>query len=82
MAVPVIAGAATLVLAKFADKQSDQPLELDVLAAGAITSFVIGLAALRVLIRIVANRKLHWFAYYCIAVGAATLVWQLAAWLV
>jgi undecaprenyl-diphosphatase len=80
MAVPVIAGAATLILAKFGEKRFEDPFEPDVLVVGMITSFVVGLFALRALIRIVTNRKLHWFAYYCIAAGSATLVWQLVAW--
>lgn len=82
MAVPVIAGAATLILAKLLQKGTATSLRLDVLVVGSVTSFVVGLFALRALIRIVTNGKLHWFAYYCLAAGTATLVWQLAAWLI
>lgn len=77
MAVPVISGAATLVLVKLFQKGSAETLRWDVLLTGTITSFVVGLFALSALIRIVTNRKLHWFAYYCVVVGTATLVWQL-----
>lgn len=82
MAVPVIAGAATLKLVKLFSQHSETPPRWDVLTLGTITSFVVGLLALRILIRVVTRGKLHWFAYYCVAVGTATLVWQLAAWLI
>ncbi|MBI5757868.1 MAG: undecaprenyl-diphosphate phosphatase [Planctomycetales bacterium] len=77
MAVPVISGAATLVLVKLFQKGSAETLRWDVLLVGTVTSFVVGLFALSALIRIVTNRKLHWFAYYCLTAGSLTLVWQL-----
>jgi undecaprenyl-diphosphatase len=47
--------------------------------AGALVSFLVGLIALRVLIRIVVQRKLHWFAYYCLVLGTAVILWELLA---
>jgi len=44
------------------------------LAVGMVVAFVAGLAALFVLGRIVAGRKLHWFAYYCWAAGLAVIL--------
>ncbi len=47
-----------------------------VLAIGAATSFVVGLASLRWLLRIITQRGLNWFVYYCLAVAALTFAWQ------
>jgi undecaprenyl pyrophosphate phosphatase UppP len=33
--------------------------------------------SLRSLIRLLAADRLHWFAWYCSAVGLLTIVWQL-----
>jgi undecaprenyl-diphosphatase len=52
--------------------------EIGPLLVGGATSFVVGLFALRWLIGVVAQRRLHWFAYYCLALGVATVVWQLS----
>ncbi len=46
--------------------------------AGAATSFLVGVLALRGLLSVVQRQKLHWFAWYCGVVGAATVVWQLS----
>lgn len=75
IAIPAIGGAAVLTAADVwqdpAGFGSVPPL-----AAGTLTSFVVGVAALRWLIRLVARGKLHWFAYYCATVGTLTIVWQ------
>ena len=36
-----------------------------------------GVFSLRLLIRILSQRKLHWFAYYCLLVATGTTAWQL-----
>ncbi len=46
------------------------------LLAGMGVSFVVGVIALKILIRVVSRGRLHWFAYYCLAAGTATLAWQ------
>ena len=48
------------------------------LLVGAGVSFAVGLGAISLLRKAVADDRLHWFAAYCAAVGTATLVWQLA----
>ena len=48
------------------------------LLAGAAVSFGVGVAAISLLRKAVAKDRLHWFAAYCAAVGAATLAWQLS----
>lgn len=46
------------------------------LALGTAVAFVVGLGALRLLLRLLTRRRLHWFAVYCIVLGAVTLLWQ------
>ena len=47
-----------------------------VLMIGAATSFVVGLVALRWLLRIITQRGLNWFVWYCLVVAALTFAWQ------
>jgi undecaprenyl-diphosphatase len=49
------------------------------LIVGTVVSFVVGVAALHLLLKVVARRKLGWFAIYCAVVGLAVIVWQLTA---
>ncbi len=48
------------------------------LLAGAATSFVVGIVCLQLLIKAVKMMKLHWFAYYCVAMAIGTIIWQLS----
>ncbi len=48
------------------------------LAVGAVVSFFVGVLSLRWLMRLISQRRLHWFAWYCAAAGISTIVWQLA----
>ena len=43
---------------------------------GVAVSFFVGIAALRLLLIVIARGQLHWFAYYCFAVGTLTILWQ------
>ncbi|NOX53620.1 MAG: undecaprenyl-diphosphate phosphatase [Planctomycetes bacterium] len=75
IAIPAIGGAAVLTAAEAwqAGLGSLQPVPV---ALGMLTAFLVGLAALRLLIRAVSRGKLHWFAYYCLTIGVVTIVWQ------
>ncbi len=77
IAIPAIGGAALLTL-KDVLQGAGAGNSAAALILGGVTSFVVGLFALKWLIRIVSQRKLHWFAYYCLTVATLTLVWQLA----
>ncbi|MBI1311377.1 undecaprenyl-diphosphate phosphatase [bacterium] len=80
MAVPVIGGAAVLELKDLITGDSAVSQDfVTALLAGGVTSFVVGLFTLRWLISLIARGQLHWFAFYCAAVGTATVIWQLAA---
>jgi undecaprenyl-diphosphatase len=45
------------------------------LVLGFAVSFLVGWAALAWLVRLVKRGQLHWFGFYCAAVGLAVLVW-------
>jgi undecaprenyl-diphosphatase len=76
IAVPAIGGA-TLVYAAKLLKSGTTQYAPSSLIAGTIVSFVVGVLALRWLIAVISRRRLHWFAYYCLVVGLATIAWQL-----
>ncbi len=78
MAVPVIGGASLL---KLKDVVSGEIVVGDPLplVVGGITAFLVGLFTLRWLVSLIAKGRLYWFAYYCVGVGTATVVWQLFA---
>jgi undecaprenyl-diphosphatase len=78
MAIPVIGGA---VLLELKDVYSGETVVASptALIVGGIVSFVVGLACLRWMVSLISKGKLHWFAYYCVTVGTATVVWQLFA---
>lgn len=77
IAIPAIGGAAVLT-ARDIWKGAGETIDPVIMLAGMITSFVVGLFALTWLIRIVTQRKLHWFAIYCGTVGLLTVIWQLS----
>jgi undecaprenyl-diphosphatase len=76
LSVPAVGGAVLLKSIDIA-RGTSGGLALGQLLFGAVISFAVGVAALRFLIRIVSQRKLHWFAYYCLALGTAVTAWQL-----
>jgi undecaprenyl-diphosphatase len=76
--VVAIAGAGALEAKAVAESGvSAAALPVGPLLVGAAVSFGVGVAAISLLRRAVSNDRLHWFAAYCAAVGAATLIWQL-----
>lgn len=76
LAVPVIGGAALLEGRKLF-RGGDEGFPLPMLGFGAVVAFVVGIFSLKLLIRVISQRKLHWFAAYCLLVGTATTIWQL-----
>ncbi|MEM2291110.1 MAG: undecaprenyl-diphosphate phosphatase [Candidatus Korarchaeum sp.] len=69
LSVPIIAGALILEVLR-------SPLNevlSTVTIAGFLSSFLVGLAAIRFLISSVRRGKLHWFSYYCLILAIATL---------
>lgn len=66
LAAPAIAGAGLLLAVK-GDWGEGIPLAATV--SGTAVSFVASLVAMKVMVRVVARRRLGWFACYCAAVG-------------
>lgn len=87
IAIPAISAAALKVLLDAASLETGSESAASLLIsqwpallAGALTSFVVGVVALKLLLKAVASMRLHWFAYYCLAMAAGTLIWQLGPW--
>jgi undecaprenyl-diphosphatase len=76
MAVVAVGGAALLEAKDLVLNKEPLHYAIGPLLLGVAISFVVGIAALRILLRVVAQAQLHWFAYYCLAAGIATLIWQ------
>ena len=74
LSVPAVGG---VVLLKGIALRHTGSLAMGQLLFGAVISFAVGIVALRFLIRIVVQRKLHWFAYYCLVLGTVVTAWQL-----
>ncbi len=77
LSIPAVGGACTLEGLKMATATGAMETPLSTLAVGAVVSFVVGLAALLILLRILQAGRLHLFAYYCIPLGIAVVLWQL-----
>jgi undecaprenyl-diphosphatase len=78
MAIPVIGGACLLKGVKlFTEGTGGTPAAY--LGIGVAVSAIVGVFAIRWLIQWLQRDRLHWFAYWCMGVGAASLAWQLIA---
>ncbi|MEX1228917.1 MAG: undecaprenyl-diphosphate phosphatase [Planctomycetaceae bacterium] len=86
LAIPAIGGAAVLTLkdvfdaATAATAASATPATIPwgAILAGTVASFFVGWMSLRTLLRLITQRRLHWFAAYCAMAGLAVIVWQLS----
>lgn len=67
---------ANLLSIKEADFSAGDSVGVGVLAVGFIAAFVTGLMACKLMIRIVNNGKLIWFAVYCAIVGSIAIISQ------
>ena len=79
IAIPAISGATLLTLKEFLEEGSETASSLYALGAGALVSFLVGLVALKKLLKIIDQGKLHYFGWYCLVVGLLTIVWKLFA---
>jgi len=75
IAIPALCGAVVLTARDLVQGEGGAH-SVTALLAGATVSFVVGVIALKGLIRIVARGQLYWFAMYCALVGGLTLIWQ------
>ncbi|HPZ11115.1 MAG TPA: undecaprenyl-diphosphate phosphatase [Bacillota bacterium] len=72
LAAPVILGATLLEIKEMFSAGIEKTLLLDY-AAGTVTAFICGVLAIRLFIRLLQQKKFHYFAYYCWALGAAAI---------
>jgi undecaprenyl-diphosphatase len=77
LAIPAILGAAVLASIKLLANGSEEPA--GPLAFGVLISFVVGVASLKLLLRWLNQGHLAMFAWWCIPVGLAVVVWQCVA---
>ena len=80
LAIPAIALAAGYKTLKMI-LEPELGARLDMLAVGALVSFVVGLAALWLVVKLLNQGRLHWFALWCIPVGLGVIIWQISQWL-
>jgi undecaprenyl-diphosphatase len=77
LAIPAIAGAGVLEVADMVKESSAPTTPVSHLLIGAVVSFVVGLAALSWLVRLLEKGRLQWFAWWCIPAGIGVIIWQL-----
>lgn len=75
IAIPAILGASVL-YAKDIYESGTAGISVQMLSLGAIVSFVVGVVCLRWLLKIVVQRSLNMFAWYCLVVGIICTIWQ------
>ncbi|MCA9113148.1 MAG: undecaprenyl-diphosphate phosphatase, partial [Planctomycetaceae bacterium] len=73
IAIPAISGAAVLESVSLIRESTSTNVPWTVLATGAVVAFVVGILALQGLLKVIAARKLHAFAWYCLTVGLLTI---------
>ena len=71
LAIPVIGGAGLLTAL---DMEGSYPIPVPVALAGLVSSFIVGVAALKWLLGWLEEGKFHYFGIYCLCVGLITLV--------
>ncbi|MFQ6616073.1 MAG: undecaprenyl-diphosphate phosphatase [Fidelibacterota bacterium] len=73
LAIPALVGSGALLMGDFLQAASHLDSAL-VLGAGFVSSFAAGLAALKVLLRILRKGNFHWFGAYCLVLGTVILI--------
>lgn len=73
MSIPAILGALLLEL-KDIGEESVKASEIPCYIAGMIVASVVGFLALKFMVRLVTNNKFKYFAYYCFAMGALSII--------
>ncbi|MFQ6678167.1 MAG: undecaprenyl-diphosphate phosphatase [Fidelibacterota bacterium] len=73
LAVPAIAGAG-LLSALDIESTAIPELSYSVILSAFVSSFLVGWASLRWLLRLISKGKFHWFGVYCIFIGLITVL--------
>lgn len=76
IAIPAILGATALKLRELFSEHADIAASLDwgPMLTGGVVAFVVGALSLKLLLSAVRRAKLHYFAWYCLAVGLAICI--------
>ncbi len=75
LAIPAILGATVLELLDLAKHPSQEPTGMVLLAT--LVAFVVGLGALALLVKMLDQGKLHWFALWVLPLGLLVIIWEL-----
>lgn len=75
LAIPAILGATILETLDLFDAPPSEPIGM--LLVAAVTAFVVGLLSLAVLVKMLDQGKLHWFALWVLPLGLFVIIWQL-----
>lgn len=78
LAIPALCGAGAYEMYSMLKDSKPLSTPASYLLIGAAVSFAVGLVALRFLDALLQRGQLHWLGWYCIALGGAVIVWQLA----
>jgi undecaprenyl-diphosphatase len=79
LAIPAIAMATGWETLQLILGRESPQTSIGMMVGGAAVAFVVGIAALLLLLRLLNRGKLHYFAYWCIPFGVAVFVWQCVA---
>jgi undecaprenyl-diphosphatase len=77
IAIPAILGATVFELKDVLEDPQAQSLATGPVLAGTVVSFAVGLASLKLLLRLISSRKLIYFGWYCLCMGWIVLTWQI-----
>ena len=80
IAVPALLGATVLTGKDLLSEGYQASTPLAAIVAGTVVSFVVGILALKSLIRLISARKLNWFAWYVLGVAWLTIVGSIMGW--
>ena len=78
LAIPAIGGAGVLEVASLLRETTTVHTPISYLVAGGFIAFVVGLLSLRWLINWLERGRIQLFAYWCIPLGIAVVIWQLS----
>ncbi|MFY9252447.1 MAG: undecaprenyl-diphosphate phosphatase [Fuerstiella sp.] len=78
IAIPAIGGAAVVQLKDILTGEEQFTGAPAAILFGTLIAFLVGVVALKWLLKLVVADKIHWFAMYCLVVGLLTIVWQIS----
>lgn len=76
MSIPVILGSALVDVVGLIRGEGTVPAVGPALV-GMVIAAIVGYLSIRFMLKLISNKRFHYFAYYCFAVGAAVIIWQL-----